>query len=362
MGDGLVSVVLPTYNRDYCICRAIDSVRQQTYTNWEVVLVDDGSSDNTAALIKSKYGDDPRVRYCYQSNTGVTIARNTGIRESRGDYVAFLDSDDIWKPWKLEAQLACFKFFPQIGMVWTNFSAVDVDCNVVNPRYLTTMYGAYRYFPAFEGLFQSSRALSDVVKLPSGIEADARVYIGNIYTAMLHGNLAHTSTVMLSRERLAKVKQFDERLTLSGEDYDFHFRTCKWGDVCFIDAPSTLYQLGFDDRLTKYSTQIARNFLKTVQGAVDRESGNGTFPPAMVNQVLGEAHAWLARELFTIEDDAGARQHALGSLRHRPWQPLLMVLYAVALVPRAISKPLLSGYRNAKTLITGRTRSTEQKH
>jgi glycosyltransferase involved in cell wall biosynthesis len=356
MDDELVSVVLPTYNRAYCICRAIDSVREQTYRNWEVVLVDDGSTDDTAALIASTYGEDSRIRYVYQSNAGVTVARNTGIRETKGDYVAFLDSDDIWKPWKLEAQLACFRFFPQTGMVWTNFAAVDVDCKVVNPRYLTTMYSAYRFFPSFEHLFRDSRALSDVVKSGSGIEADARVYIGNVYASMLRGNLAHTSTVMLSRERIAKVTQFDETLTLSGEDYDFHFRTCKWGDVCFIDAPSTLYQLGFDDRLTKHSKQIAQNFLKTVEKAVALEKGTETFPPAMIDEVLAEAHAWIASELFKIEDDPGVRQHALDSLRHKPWQPRLIVLFAVALVPRVISNPLLRSYRNSKSMILGHTR------
>jgi glycosyltransferase involved in cell wall biosynthesis len=353
----LVSVVVPTYNRAYCICRAIDSVRAQTQRNWEVVLVDDGSTDGTAALIASKYGDDPRVRYFYQSNSGVTVARNTGIRESNGDYVAFLDSDDVWKPWKLETQLACFRFFPQVGMVWTNFAAIDAGGRLVNPRYLRTMYGAYRFFPSFDTLFKESRALSDVVKPGSDLELGARVYVGNIYIPMLRGNLAHTSTVMLSRGRLEKVKQFDEALTLSGEDYDFHFRTCKWGDVCFVDVPSTLYQLGFEDRLTKHSKALAQNFLITVQKAVARERESGIFPAAMIDEVLAEAHAWIARELFTIEDDAGVRKHALDSLRHKPWQPLLIALFIVALVPRVISRPLLWSYRTCKSLFLGRKRS-----
>jgi hypothetical protein len=194
------------------------------------------------------------------------------------------------------------------------------------------------------------------VRFGGGIDDNARVYIGNIYVPMLRGNLAHTSTVMLSRERIAKVKQFDESLTLSGEDYDFHFRTCKWGDVCFIDATSTLYQRGFEDRLTKHSKQVALNFLKTVQGAVARETGNGIFPQAMIDDVLAEAHAWIARELFTLEDYPGVRKHALDSLRHRPWQPLLILLFAVVLVPRAISGPLLRRYRNCKSLFLGHKR------
>lgn len=352
MGEGFVSVIVPTYNRAYCICKAIDSVRAQTHSNWEVVLVDDGSVDETAALIASMYGEDPRIRYMHERNAGVTAARNTGIRASRGDYVAFLDSDDVWKPWKLEAQLACFRFFPNVGMVWTNFDAVDAAGKVVKSHYLTTMYEAYRFFESFESLFGNSRDLAEVVGPRDDLVTGAKVYVGNIYASMLRGNLAHTSTVMLSRERISKVKEFDETLTLSGEDYDFHFRTCKWGDVCLVDVPSTDYQLEFEDRLTKHKKQIALNFLKTVEGAIARESENGTFPKAMIDEVLAEAHSWIAQELYKVNDYAGVRHHALLGLQHRIWQPRLACFLAVALVPRMISEPLIRSYKGCKSLVS----------
>jgi glycosyltransferase involved in cell wall biosynthesis len=353
MTDGLVSVIVPTYNRAYCICRAVDSVREQSYSNWEILIVDDGSSDNTGALIASKYGDDPRVRYIYQSNAGVSAARNAGIRQTRGNYVAFLDSDDVWKPWKLEVQLEFFQAFPDVGMVWTNFEAVDTAGNVVKSRYLTTMYEAYRYFASFDSLFRSSRAVSDVVGSRGDLEDGARAYVGNIYVPMLRGNLVHTSTVMLSRERIEKVKEFDETLTLSGEDYDFHFRTCKWGDVCFVDLPSTIYQLEFEDRLTRYKKQIAQNFLRTVQSAIARESGTAIFPPGVIHEVLAEAHSWLADELLKIKDYPGVRRHSWLALRHKAWQPRMACVFAVALVPRTIAEPLVRSYRGSKALFKG---------
>jgi glycosyltransferase involved in cell wall biosynthesis len=357
MNDPLISVIVPTYNRAYCICRTIDSVREQTHRNWEVVLVDDGSTDDTAAIIASRYSDDPRVRYLYQPNGGVSAARNAGIRAAHGDYVSFLDSDDIWEPWKLEVQLACFRTFPEVGMVWTNFEAVDAAGTVVKRRYLTTMYEAYRHFESFESLFEKSCALSDVLDSESGFEAGARVYVGNIYTPMLRGNLVHTSSVILSHERIAKVKGFDESLALSGEDYDFHFRTCKWGSVCFVDVPSTIYQLGFEDRLTQHKKAIAQNFLRTVQNAIARESVNTTFPPAMVDEVLAEAHAWIAEELLKIKDYPGVRKHALLGLRRRIWQPRLVSVLGIALVPPFLSELLLRIYRNCKSLIAGTKRS-----
>lgn len=357
MDDALVSVVVPTYNRAYCICRTIDSIREQTHQNWEILLVDDGSTDDTAALIKSTYGDNPRIRYIHQQNAGVSAARNTGIRASRGDFVALLDSDDQWKPWKLETQLACFRAFPDVGMVWTNFEAVDNSGKVVNERHLTTMYDAHAFFGSFENLFGNSVPLSDILHTVGGAEPGTRVYVGNIYTQMLRGNLVHTSTVMLSRDRIDKVREFDESLKLSGEDYDFHFRTCKWGDVCFVDASSTVYQVDFSDRLTRYKLQIAQNFLKTVEKAIDREQGTSAFPTPMISEVLAEAHAWIAEELFKIEDFSGVRKHALFALRLRVRQPKLIGFLGLASMPRPMTRLLLRSYRTCKSLIASPKRS-----
>jgi len=98
-----VSVVIPTYNRDFCIVQTLETVFNQTYTDYEVIVVDDGSTDNTSQLINGRYKE--KVKYIYQSNAGVSIARNTGIQAAQGDWIAFLDSDDEWLPEKLRYQM-----------------------------------------------------------------------------------------------------------------------------------------------------------------------------------------------------------------------------------------------------------------
>ena len=102
----LVSVIIPTYNRATLVSRAIKSVFNQTYTNYEIIVVDDGSTDNTQAVLKD-YSD--RIKYIYQENAGVSAARNRGIKEAKGKWVAFLDSDDIWMPAKLSRQVEILK-------------------------------------------------------------------------------------------------------------------------------------------------------------------------------------------------------------------------------------------------------------
>src|SRR3977135_4747431 len=105
----LVSVILPTYNRRETVGAAIASVQRQTFADWELIVVDDGSTDDTAALIG---GSDPRLVLIRQKNQGVNEARNTAMLRARGQYIAFLDSDDEWLPHHLELSVAFFRAFP----------------------------------------------------------------------------------------------------------------------------------------------------------------------------------------------------------------------------------------------------------
>src|SRR5216684_2095663 len=105
-----VSVVIPNYNRAAKVQNAIQSVLLQTFSDLEVIVVDDGSSDGTGRILGETYGD--RIRYCFQTNQGASVARNRGIEEARGEWIAFLDSDDLWEKDKVEYQ---FKALEQFG-------------------------------------------------------------------------------------------------------------------------------------------------------------------------------------------------------------------------------------------------------
>jgi glycosyltransferase involved in cell wall biosynthesis len=118
----LVSVVIPTYNYAKFVGRAIDSALAQTYSSVEVVVVDDGSSDDTPEVL-ARYGD--RIRAIRQDNKGLSGARNTGLKAARGDYVALLDADDYWRPDKLEKQVALAERVPNVGAVGCVGEAVD---------------------------------------------------------------------------------------------------------------------------------------------------------------------------------------------------------------------------------------------
>lgn len=120
---GLVSIITPTWNCGRFIAETIDSVLAQTYQNWEMLIVDDCSTDNTKEVV-AKYND-PRIKYyCLEKNSGAAVARNTALRMAKGRWIAFLDSDDLWKPEKLECQL---KFMVDNGYAFTYHNYTEID-------------------------------------------------------------------------------------------------------------------------------------------------------------------------------------------------------------------------------------------
>ena len=108
MIEGLVSIIMPSWNTDRFMAETIQSVIDQTYTNWELLIVDDCSTDNTDEVVAS-FKDD-RIKYFHnEKNSGAALTRNRAMREARGEWIAFLDSDDLWMPEKLERQIAFMK-------------------------------------------------------------------------------------------------------------------------------------------------------------------------------------------------------------------------------------------------------------
>ncbi|MGS0999218.1 glycosyltransferase family 2 protein [Rhodanobacter sp. UC4451_H18] len=333
----LVSVVIPTFNRAYCLARTLDSVLAQTHAELEILLVDDGSTDETAELVRQRYGDEPRLHYITQPNAGVAAARNHGLRLARGEFVALLDSDDFWQPWKIELQLRCMQQFPELGMVWTDMEAIDPNGRVFNRAYIRTMYSTYALFPQ-DQLFPHSVPLRSVAPSMEAVVGTASLRMGMIFSQMIMGNLVHTSTVLIRRERLEKVAAFDETLRYSGEDYDFHLRTCRHGPVGFVDLPTIQYQRGMPDRLTRseYRIHTATNFLRTITPFIESARSEIHLPRRMIEGALADAHEWIGELQFEANDMAAARAHLFASIRHRWLQKRAWELFMGCYLPAAL--------------------------
>lgn len=202
----LVSVIIPTYNGSRFIVQAVDSVLAQTYQPIELIVVDDGSTDNTASVL-APYRS--RIHYVYQSNQGLSTARNRGIRASTGEYVAFLDSDDVWLPDKISQQVKCLAVNLGIGLVHT-----DVF-----------------YWDQVTG----SRAQRNNGRME---------YVGNCYARLFSANRITVSSVLVRRECLRHVGGFDDQIRRpSTQDYDLWIRLARYYSFAFIHQPLILYRL-----------------------------------------------------------------------------------------------------------------------
>lgn len=195
-----VSVIIPTYNRAHLVGRAIRSVLDQTYQDFELIVVDDGSTDNTYEMVKGF--NDPRIRYIrHEQNKGSAAARNTGINATQGKYMAFQDSDDEWLPEKLEKQMRIFEKAPaQVGVVYTGFYLIKGDRKWYVP------------------------------------DANIKITEGNIYKELLKRNFVGTPAVVLRKVCFEKVGMFEERLP-SLEDWELFIRISKYYEFVFIDEP-----------------------------------------------------------------------------------------------------------------------------
>jgi len=205
-----VSVVLPTYNRGWIIGQAIDSVLDQDYKNLELVVVDDGSIDDTPQLL-SAFGD--RLRIIRQENQGVSAARNAGIRAATGELIALLDSDDTWLPGKVTAQVAFF---------------------MANPAALICQ--------------------TEEIWIRNGVRVNPgkrhRKEAGMIFERSLALCLVSPSAVMMRKSLLDEVGLFDESLPAC-EDYDLWLRIAWKHPIHLIDQPLIVKRGGHDDQLSR---------------------------------------------------------------------------------------------------------------
>lgn len=196
-----VSVIIPTYNRAHLIGRALKSVLNQTYQNFEIIVIDDGSTDNTEEIVKSFSGE--RIRYIrHKVNKGYPAALNTGIKAAKGKYIAFQDSDDEWFPEKLEKQMKIFEYAPpEVGVVYTGYWRIyEDDKKIYTPREEVT---------------------------PKE---------GDVHKELLKRNFVGAPTMIIRKECFERVGMFDEDLPQL-QDWELLIRLSKYYNFKCVDEP-----------------------------------------------------------------------------------------------------------------------------
>ncbi len=205
MSQGLVSVIVPVYNREALVGGTVESILAQSYQSLEIILVNDGSSDNSLSVIqeyKAKHPD--KIVVIDQQNQGQVASRNNAIRIAKGKYIAFLDSDDLWKPEKLALQIPLFK--ANVGLVYSAIDNIDENGRVLNT------------------------VLCD------------ETITGNILPQLLVRNRMTGGTVVVLHEALNKVGLFDEEFS-AAENWDLWIRICREYDAGLVNLPLVQYRV-----------------------------------------------------------------------------------------------------------------------
>jgi glycosyltransferase involved in cell wall biosynthesis len=306
-----VSVVVPAYNAEKFIARTIDSVLAQSHLPDEIIVVDDGSTDNTLQVIQ-QYG--PKVKLIQQKNAGPSAARNTGIQAATGEWIAFLDSDDEWLPEKLQLQIDLLKRNPHLAWTTANFYRCLCDENRKTVD-----------FPS-----------EKLQKILAGKE-----YFANFLRVYIQGARGHTDTMLVKRQILLEAGTFRENLT-KAEDLDMWMRIAyRHPQIGFNPEPLAIYHLTIPQSIsTRYkSTSLYHDFIRRHLALADELDCLDQFKPCAaffirrwIRGMLFESRGKEIKDLITEFSD-------LFSLRYKTGMTLLASFpQTTALACHTISK------------------------
>ena len=257
MSDARISAVITTFNRRELVAGAIRSALAQTLPVRQLIVVDDGSTDGTAAALESEFGR--RVEYVWQENAGVSAARNRGLSMADGDYVALLDSDDRWHPDKCRLQAAWLEERPDYGMVLCDVRRVD-----------------------------ARGAPIDVLRRRAAIPRD-----GDVLEWVLKDPALVPASALFRRAVWESVGGFNTALA-TGEDLEFHLRVARSWKIGVLEQPLAVAMRGHHDGLSNTSRTYA-DYVHAFEGFV--ATVRDRLPPAMLDAALAQAYRRSARGL-----------------------------------------------------------------
>ena len=277
-----VAVIIPSFNRSGVLPEAIDSVISQTFSDLEIVVVDDGSTDDTALMLHDRFGGEARLRCLRQDNRGPAAARNLGIRHSSSDLVAFLDSDDLWMPEKLRLQVDKLDASPEAALCFCDrvLDARDLS----GSRFLGA---GFRGDTSLRGMLEKSFPLS-------------------------------TPSVVIRRSVLERVGLFDESLA-HVEDWDLWIRVLAEYPITYVDRPLTVVRRQRDSLSGQPALEKWRCMLRlwVKHDALLRRAG---CPERLIRGRRAHAHRKIAQALHLRGSHGEARRHYLDWWHCQPWR------------------------------------------
>ena len=287
-----ISVVIPTYNREVKVRSAIESVLAQTVTDLEVIVVDDGSSDGTGRTLGEIFGD--RIRYYAQVNQGVSVARNKGVEKARGEWIAFLDSDDLWEKEKLEWQFkAVEQFQPDSRVCYT-------DTRLFNHPETRSLFQMAEESYRHEGMMGVNTDVLRLLVRPGGA-----------------GMVVHLSSLMARADVVRETGGFNPKLRYS-EDSEFMFRLAMLTGFCYVNrplirfdrSPAEVRHVGVSSEWNNFEFWLRNNQLR-LEGLLRLSDGLPEKIRMVIRERLSSVHSGWTNWYLETGEYSKAREAAL---------------------------------------------------
>jgi glycosyltransferase involved in cell wall biosynthesis len=320
-----VSVVIPTYNRAAMLGEAVGSALAQTFRDHEVIVVDDGSTDDTASRVAQ--WRDPRVRYVRQPNSGPAGARNAGVALARGELIAFLDSDDLWKPDKLEREVEFLARYPEAGAVFSDLEKHD----------------GTEFTPSFmRATAEFSKRLAARVVVPDGVVLPCR----EIYLYLLREAMVLPSAFAMRRAVFTAAGGFTCGLE-PFEDWEFFLRLARTVPFGYLDRPLAVLRISADSihRLHAVKGRLA---MLRILGRERREHEGDAETDAAIRYGIGRLHT----RLGWYFDDGGRPADALRHYVRGFWEvrdPMLLARAIGLVLPVTLRQRMKSLLRSTRS-------------
>jgi glycosyltransferase involved in cell wall biosynthesis len=316
-----VSVIIPTYNRAIYIIEAIESVLNQTYKDLEIIVVDDGSTDDTKEVLWP-YIESKKIKYLYQTHSGrPSVARNFGIKSSSSEYICFLDSDDILTKESIYERVKILNSYNEVGLVWSNWLKFKGDFSVEKLEYPESTQNKF-----FENL--PTQIIDNKV-------AEYYIFKKEFVYELFNSNIILTSTVMTRLRLLNQIGMFDGSIII-GEDYDLFLRLGELTKFAFIVKPLVNQRI-HGKNITSNKTRNVIEDTKVIEKFVKNRTLSLQIKKRFCKRI-GRFYFETGRYFLNKNDRLEARKRFFNAIKYNPYSIQNILYYCFTWLPISIIK------------------------
>lgn len=331
---GLVSLVVVADERARGLEPSIHSALAQSYQELELLVVGCGATDWLRSAVEP-FG--ARVHLLDVEEAGVAAGRNHALRRARGEFFAFMDPGDAWMPWRLEAQVAALKEYPEAVLAWTDMALVDDAGRVSDERHLQRMH-ATRASGPLNAMMRHMATLGSLgVVVPEVLEGTA-VYVGDLFSEILLGNVLHSATVLMRRSAVERIGGFDPAFVRGRDDYEFYVRLCSAGPAVYLDVVAGSHRAGQTEQeeWSALLCDIARSNLRTIEKWMPHAGAPRAAERRAIRRRFADSYGWLGEAELDAGNRVAAGRAILASLARLPRIDRRLQLLLRCALPEAV--------------------------